>query len=258
MNVLQFETEAECVAGIPVRKACFQPQSCLPVPAACLVANTARDVLAAAIGAPVKIRLLAPRIPAPDAWLAITSGAHLFTCNGPVADATLVLRAEDALTLAAAVFGEPVAAARDLSALEREVLERIVRALRPAMSAVCGVQGGEFARIRELPRAVTYFELLVESPIRARVGIALSRDPAERAAAQISADAFRGVEMRVRVESAGIELRARALAGLRPGDDVSLGSAIDAPVSLTVGNRVVARGVLGVAHGRHVVVVSAS
>ena len=168
--------------GTRVRSARFEERSSLPVGAACVVAGGVRENLASVLGVAVAVRLLEPVIPSPEAWLAIARGATLYRFRGSVADGAIVLRPADAAALAGAAFGErPATPApeRELSPLEREVLDRTVAAIAGTLNAVCGAREREvLERVASIAGFVTYFEIVLEGSIEARIGIALSRDPA--------------------------------------------------------------------------------
>ncbi len=167
--------------GTNVRGARFEDRSSLPVSAACVVAGGVRETLASIFGVTIAVRLLEPVIPSPEAWLAIARGATLYRFRGSVADGAIVLRPADAAALAGAAFGErPIAPApeRELSPLEREVLDRTVAAIAGTLNAVCGARERDvLERAASIAGFITYFEVVLEQALEARIGIALSRDP---------------------------------------------------------------------------------
>ncbi|MBV8344628.1 MAG: hypothetical protein JO190_06505 [Candidatus Eremiobacteraeota bacterium] len=168
------------LAGRRIREARFESRSSLPASAACVVANGVRETLAALLGAPVTLRLCEPVIPDPRAWRAIARDALLYRVRGSIADAAIVLRASDAIAFAGAAFGEPaVLAQRPLSPIETDVVGRAADAIAANLTAVCGTREGHSAeRVAAIDGFVSFFEMFVESPAKARIGIALSREPA--------------------------------------------------------------------------------
>ena len=163
-----------------IRKPVFRPRSALPSSAACIVANGVRETLTSIFSSPVEMRVFEPSIPAPPAWPAIVKDAVLYRVRGSIADAAIVLRSADALSLVAALFGEglPVDPRRELSPIERDVLDRTVNAIAAHLGSVCGNRESRCVeRVGTIEGYATYFELLVEEPVAARIGIALSRDP---------------------------------------------------------------------------------
>lgn len=256
VTVLGFEREGERVGGKLVRRARFESRSTLPVPAACVVASSVRETLGALLATPVTVRLLAPVIPRPQAWDAICSGAQLFGVRGPACDAAFVLRPQDAVALASGAFGEEADAPRALSAVEQEVLVRALRGISGSLAPVCGRELSPLERILDIRGYVTYFELLVERPFRARIGVALSRDPAARGAATLRVEDLLDVEIEVRVEFARGTLPAAAFLGLRQGTNVPMKTRIGEPGRLLCGGAVLARGECGALGERTAMIVA--
>lgn len=181
-----------------VRQACFEARSMLPVSAACVVANGVRETLSSLLGGPIAMRLVEPTIPSPEAWAFILQRARLYRVRGNVADAALILRPPDATALAATLFGESNSSVgeRVLSPIESDVLDRMVASIAPNLAAVCGAREGASPEvIGSLSGFVTYFELLVEQPAGARIGIALSRDPSPECGASLEAAHLAGVNV---------------------------------------------------------------
>jgi flagellar motor switch/type III secretory pathway protein FliN len=257
LTALAFEPQSETVNGKRVRRVRFERRSSLPVSAACLVANSMRETLGALLGAPVSLRLLEPVIPDPQAWNAIAHGAQLFGVRGPVCGAALVLRPRDALALASIAFGEPADAARQLSALEQEVLVRALRGIAGSLAPVCGRELTALEPILDIRGYVTYFELLIERPAAARLGVALSRDPAAKGAATLRIEDLLDVQVDVSVQFAHGSLSAAAFLDLGPGSNVPMTTRIGAPGLLRAGEVVLARGECGAIGERNAMVVAA-
>ena len=253
--------QAEVHRGKRVRSAFFEERSSLPTSAACVVANGVRETLASLIGAPIAIRLFEPAIPSPRAWDTIVYDAALYRVRGNVADAAVVLRAPQACALAAAIFGEPSLgqpARRELSPLENEVLERVVKAIAANLGVVCGARDAlTVERVAGISSFVTYFELLVETPVSARIGIALSREP--------SAEPRGGLELahlkNVRVAAPLLldlgEIAAGAFVRLRPGSFVPIAADAIERCALALDGRGVASGSAGISSGRFAMLVEA-
>jgi flagellar motor switch/type III secretory pathway protein FliN len=254
---LAFEHESAPVRGRAVRRARFERRSSLPVSAACVVANSVRETLGALLGEPVSLRLLEPIIPDPNAWAAIASGAQLFAVRGPICDAAFVLRPHDALALASSAFGEPADAVRPLSGLEQEVLVRALRGIAGSLAPVCGREISALERILDIRGYVTYFELLIERPAQARLGVALSRDPAAGGAATLRIQDLLDVRIEVSVQFARGMLPAAAFLDLRPGSDVPMTTKMGEPGLLLAGGAVLARGECGVTGERNAMIVAA-
>jgi hypothetical protein len=219
VRCLGFTSDGAILGGRRVRALAFQERSQLPVSAVCVVASGVREVLGGLIGETVALKLYEPAIPSPAAWPAIVRDATIFRVRGTRADAAVILRAGDAAALAAAAFGEHEANAGGLSALERTVLERTVRAIATQFGPICGV-GTPAPQIDVLHDArgfTTFFELQLEHPVRARIGIALSRDPLPESHSGISRDDLLDLELELAVRFDLGDYPAVALAALEPG-----------------------------------------
>lgn len=255
MMTLSFERGAEIVRGHRVRRSCFERRSTLPVSAACVVANGVRETLSTLLATPVSLRLFEPVIPDKAAWAAIAGRAKLYRVRGSLSEAVFVLRPADALALAAAAFGESVAQARALSPLENEVLLRAVRALSGSLSAVCGRDTAAVEPILDMAGYVTYFEMLVERPVPARIGVALSRDPVTKASATLRIEDLLDVEIELSAQFAAGELPAAAILNLRPGMLVPMMTKIGTPGLLKAGGTIFANGECGTLKERNALIV---
>lgn len=238
----------------PIR---FARRSALPVSAACVVANGVRETLGALLATPVSLRLLEPVIPDPEAWSAICAGAQLWGVRGSACDAAFVLRPADAAALASAAFGEEACGARQLSAVEQEVVLRALRGIAGSLAAVCGPDVTPLERILDIRGYVTYFELIVERPAALRIGVALSRDPAARGGNTLGIADLGHVEIDVAAQFASGTISAAAFLGLRPGTIVPMNTRIGEPGVLKIGGAVIARGECGALGERHAMVITA-
>ncbi|GAC1653641.1 MAG: hypothetical protein NVS9B12_03760 [Vulcanimicrobiaceae bacterium] len=253
---LSFEGPAVFVAGRAVRAAQFRLRSLLPVPAACVVANGVREALGAALGRPLSVRLLEPLIPDARGWKAILRDARIFGVRGALCDAALILRPPDARALIASVFAEFPDAARDLSPIEKEVVARALAAIAGSLTPVCGpLEHLKPSGANEGNGFLTYFELLIEGTLEARIGVALSRDPAPVAHNCLRIDDLLEVEVELCAEVAAGEIEAAELLQLASGTELRLNTKVGSPGVLKVENRIVARGECGVLgeHGAFVV-----
>jgi hypothetical protein len=190
--------------GRRIRALAFEERSMLPVSAACIVASAVRETLASLFSEPVALKLYEPVIPTPEAWTAIARDATIYRVRTSVAEAAIIIRPADACALAAAAFGERQGGAASLSAIERTVLARTVRAIALQFGPICG-SGLDEAVLEAQPQLcgyATFFELQIERPIDARVGIALRRDPAPEAQSGVSFEDVMDfpVELRVHVD----------------------------------------------------------
>lgn len=243
----------EPVGASRIRAASFARRSYLPLSAACMVAASMRETLAALLGTAVGVRLLEPAVPSVEAWLTIARGALMYRARGVAADAAIVLRAPDAAAIAAAAFGEAAPEAgppRELSALERDVLDRVANATAPSLQSVCGTREREpLERIQTLAAFATYFEVLLEQPFDARIGIALSRDPLPETRGRLTIEALGAVPLHPAVRIDVARLHALEIAALARGDVLAM--ATGAPQArLVVESQTLARGTCGVRGGR--------
>ncbi len=236
-----------------VRRAFFEARSSLPISAACVVANGIRETLSSLLRGSVAVRLFEPRIPAPHAWSAILRDARLYRVRGNVADAAVILRASDAVALAAALFGESSdAVERALSPIECDVLDRMINVIAANLGAVCGAREGyPVERVGALDGFVTYFELLIEEPVSARIGVALSRDPASDTRGSLEAKHLAQVRLTALATLNLGKIDAAAVSRLVIGAIVPVEPAVLHRCSLMAHGRRLARGSCGVRDGRY-------
>ena len=237
--------------GRRVRSAQFQRRSCLPVSAACLVANGVRETLCSLLGARIGVRLLAPVIPEPAAWSLILADALIYRIRGHYCDAGIVLKEADARTLVATIFGETPRIAQPLSPIEEEVLSRAIRSIAATLAPVCGpMEAPSAGRSSERGGFMTYFEMLLQGPLEARIGMALSRDPVPPAHDCLRIDDLSDVEIELNAEFAHGEIEACELLLLGPGMEVRTNTKVGTGGVLKLAGRIVARGECG-ALGEH-------
>lgn len=239
-----------------VRKAVFGRRSALPASAACVVANGVRETLASLLRTSVAIRLLEPGIPSAAAWPAILKGTDLYRVRGALADAAIVLRRGDALALAAALFGERPAPQREreLSPIERDLLERAIRAMAAHLGAVCGTRETLLPeRVARIEGFATYFELLLEGPVVARIGIALSREPVPESRNCFEIAHLAAVNLIAHATLDLDAISAGAIARLVCGATLAVRPFDFGRCTLRLHGRGLARGTCGVRHGRFAV-----
>lgn len=257
MKSLTFDAGGDRGGG-RIRSARFERRSMLATAAACMVASAVRESLGALWGRPANVRLLEPTIPSPQAWAQIVSDATLFRLRAEFADAAIVLRRHDAAALAAAAFGEslsPTAEGRELSPIECEMLDRTVARLAAALAPICGAcERGGLERVRSIAGFVTYFELSIDAP-PARIGIALSRDPAPERAGCLDLGDLAGVTLAPSVELALGQLSTQSAAALAVGSILPIPSKRALRGRLRVGGRTLGEGACGVIDGHYALIV---
>jgi hypothetical protein len=241
------------VAGRRVREVTFEDRSSLPTSAACVVASGARETLRALLAGPVTLRLFEPVLPSPEAWRAILRDAMVYRYRGTVADAAIVLRPHDARALARAAFGETASddplPGGALSPLENDVLARVTAAVAASLPAVCGVrEGAGIERVDEAAGYTTFFELLLESPVKAGIGIAVSRDPAPEARGARNLDELGDLVLCLDVSIDVGTFPAELVAALAPGSWLPLGPG-GLRGRVRAGGRTLGYGKCGVRHG---------
>jgi flagellar motor switch protein FliM len=223
MRFLEFSA-ATITNGRRIREVRLQERSMLPISAVCVVANGIRESLSRLLATPVVVRLSEPMLPDSRAWNAIEENARVFKSHGTRSDGALVLRAPDALAIAESAFGEPGGTARSLSGIESTVLERIVSAIVPNLAPVIGPEIEEANAIDGVAGFTTYFEVLVERPVHARIGVAISREPKTEASPGLQLEDLLDVEVDVSVRTEGERIPAGLLAGLETGAFVPIPS----------------------------------
>lgn len=224
MKWLAFERDGAWDGARRVRAARFERRSLLAVSAACVVANAVRESLKQLFGSSnIGLRLFEPVIPSPEAWSAIAGATERYRVRGSLCDAVVLLRETDAAALAAFAFGESCGAERPLSLVERAVLDRLMNAVANACVPICGAGS---AVMREQAGAIagctTYVEMLVEGPVCARIGIAISREPLAKAHSELCPDDLLDLEVELAVRTESAFAPAAGLAGLEPGDFVPI------------------------------------
>ena len=244
-----------------VRSAHFEERSLLPAAAACVVAGGVREALGALMGSTLDVRIFEPSIPTPQAWTVILKDALLYRVAGPASDAAIVLRPGDALKLAAALFGEPqnpAPNARKLSPIEHEMLDRGVKAIAGSLSAVCGGRDKlAIEPVVAIEGLTTFFEVLIQEPVDARIGVALSRDPTPEPCPLLCVDDLAEVRLPTVVSFELGTATASAIAEMRPGEILSVDAWRLLCGALAVFGKQIARGRCGARNDRYAFVVEA-
>lgn len=227
----------------------FEERSVLAVSAACVVANAVRESLTSTFSLPVDLRLFEPSIPSHQGWQAIAKGASLYRMRGLRGDVAIVLRAADAAAIARAAFGEFEPSPRALSLMEASVLHRLVGTLAGAFPVLCGTTVTP-QPCESIDTFTTYFELQIERPMVARIGIALAKEPSAEARGLLNPEALLDLEVELCVRSVEVQLPTATVAALEPGDFVPMISTIGNGFTLYLAGRPLASGECGVSGDR--------
>jgi flagellar motor switch/type III secretory pathway protein FliN len=243
--------------GRAVRSLRFEPRSTLPLSAACVVANGARETLSRMLARPIEVDVIEPAIPAADARRIVLRDAFVQRVRGRVCDAFVIVRPLDARRLVASAYGE--SERRDdapLSEIEGTTLERIVTSLVPLCVALCGDirSSARETPERALHDCATYFEVRALGASSFAIGFALSADPREAVEPQLHLDDLADLELPVRAIFARGAVAVPAFARLSPGALLRLDTPLGAPGILEIGGVRFGRVVCGV-RGTHAAVI---
>ncbi len=254
MPVLRFGGPASVTHGRLVRPATFERRSRLPISAACVVANTVREILTTILERPVNVVLCEPVIPSAQAWPVLIDGAAIFRARGRLADGAFIVRPTDAVALTSGIFREEgEVRTRALSTIEADVLQRAMASLGKALGSVCGLSDEcAVTRCTELSGYCTYFELLFDAPFQAALGVALSRDPAEQISQTLDCSHLLDAEVHVAAEFASGSIAAETLLDMKPGTILRMDTNLSGGAMLTVGGAAVYQGECGVIEWRNV------
>lgn len=243
-----------------VRPMVFETRTTFPVSAACVVANGIRETLGTLLQSPVDLRLFEPSVPSKNGWRAIIDGARIYHIRGPRADAAIVLRPSACVALASAAFGETESSTRALSALETTVLDRLVSAVAGHFVPVCGAHADGLVPepVASVDGFLTYFELSLDRPVSASIGVALTGHPQAESAGTLRMEDLLAVEIEVNVQTEGTIVPAGELATLEPGTIVPITVSTGLTAVATVAGRPFAGGECGVRANRFALAIGLS
>ncbi len=251
MNVLAFESRAVRVGRHVVRSVRFETRAHLPLPAATLVANAMREKLRELLRADVILRLREPCVPPLQAWSTLLADARMISVRGSGGDAVLVLRGCDTRAWIGATFGGDIASSDGLSQIETRVLERLMVALAGTLAPIVGPRYTTQAiGATGNERYAAYFELLVQAPVEAGIGVAIPCDPPPPVIGCLRAEALDAIELEVVAEVRCRDQSAGQLADLAVGDVLRIE---DMKASLKTQGTVLGHGECGVSAGRFAV-----
>jgi hypothetical protein len=243
-----------------VREACFEARSTLPLSATCLVANGVREQLARLLAVELEVELIEPAVPGPRERRFLVAGALVRRVRGRLCDGFVIVRPADAKRLVALAFKEPDRPdGSALSEIERRTLERIVAALVPLCTSLCGTLGpiSREPSDRAACDLTTYFEVRTSGALRAAVGFGLSSDPPEQPGERLSLEDLAEVELEGAVEFASGHLGVPAFSRLSEGATLRLETPLGAPALLRFGDVEFGRGACGIREGRTALVFDA-
>jgi hypothetical protein len=240
-------------SGRSLRRARFESRSTLPLSATCLVANGVREQLAHLLAAELDVELVEPAIPGPGERRTLLEGATVRRVRGRLCDGFVIIRPADARRLVALAFKEPQRSeSASLSEIERSTLERIVAALVPLCTSLCGALGPVTRESSERAACdlTTYFEVRTTGTQRVAIGFALTSDPLEQVGERLSLDDLADVELEGAVEFASGSLGVRGFTRLAEGATLKLETPLGAAGLLRFGEVVFGRGACGLRDGR--------
>jgi hypothetical protein len=248
--------------GRLVHEAFFEPVTDLPLSTVCQAANGARERLSRLLGRELTVDVFAPVLLGDGANGVLFGDGTYYAATGALCDAYVVFRERDGHRLAASAFGEEDGSGSGpFSTLEERALARIAAEI----AALCVPFTGDIAALRchsaassPPPVCVTYFELRIDHPVDAAIGIGLSKDPGLAFGAVVDRSMLADVKLPVRAEFAEARLDARDIARWTVGATVRLETKIGAPATLRVGDVIVAVGECGVRDRAHAVAVTSS
>jgi flagellar motor switch/type III secretory pathway protein FliN len=249
---LHFGAPRAASDGRSVRPALFALRSTLPLSAASVVANGAREQLSRLLARECDVEVVAPIVPGSDERRVLLDGALVRRVRGRRADAFVIVRPADAARLAALAFGEGERSrALPLSELERETLERVLGALVPLCSALCGTLGPATPQSAEGAAAdlATYFEVRTIAEPRIAIGFGLSLDPPEEVGPTLTLEDLADVELDLHVRFAAGSLAVPHFARLARGAVLALETQLGAASTLRAGGIALARGEAGASAG---------
>ncbi len=251
MNVLTFESRGVREGGRTIRSARFQTRAHLPLPAATLVANGVREKLAELLHTEVLLRLGEPCVPSMQAWPALLADALLLWVRGSHGEAVLILRGRDARSWIGATFGGDIAVSDAVSPLETRVLERLLVMLADTLAPIVGPRyTTHMLQATGNERYAAYFELLVQAPMEAAIGVAIPRDPLPPVVGCLQASALDAVELEVVAELRCRDRSAGELSSLAVGDVLGIQ---DLTASVKTQGTVLGHGECGISAGRFAV-----
>jgi flagellar motor switch/type III secretory pathway protein FliN len=138
------------------------------------------------------------------------------------------------------------------------VLERFATAIAPAVSVVCGPpRDSAVARLGVLSGFFSYFEVAVQRPALATIGIALSQEPEARGASKVSLDHLLDVPLDLQVRLHGVDVPASAL-DLDIGAIVPITETAVFEGTLSVAGSTLALGECGVQGNRYAIAIRTS
>jgi hypothetical protein len=253
MKMLQFSRPTLC-AGRRVREPRFVERSTLPLRAACVVANAMREALASLLSAPVRVRCSEPVAPGVHALEALAKGTQGFRVRGSRSEAAVFAGRADVATLVAAVFDERDEG-RSLSEIERIVAARLLNALAHSLAPIVGANA-ECLDLTNAEGFATYFDVFVDAPAQARIGVAAPAESEVPAGAGVSLDDLLDIECEVCIGFDVGGLSAAEVAALGPGTYLPIPSSKRLAGAVSVAGSRVCDGECGVLDGRYALAVT--
>jgi len=239
--------------GRTVRRLTSTPRAILQLESICRLANAVGDRLGELLASPVSIAVVEPIALENDMLARLLGGAYVLRAHGEATDAFVIVRQPDARGLVDFAFARTAQRRTfPLSVLEGRLVRQVLRDVAAACVPLCGrLDDVAVATPQAAAREATvYFEMRVLGPLRAAVGIAVTRVPRAGGAATLGARDLRRVRVQARATLGRGRITLAGVGLLEVGSVISLDSVLDDLGTLEIDGHVVARGRCGVEENR--------
>ena len=235
-----------------VRRARFVRRPALPLDAACVVANGAREALRTLLGE-AHVTLGDPVAIDAQAWRALVRDALVFVTPGRVTDVIFVIGRCDARALVRAAFGEEHGThGGEWSALEAGAIERIMARCAAGVDCLCVERRGPTRAVEaaKSPPCVAFFDVRIAAPLPVTLGVGITRElPLPAPVGGIGSAVLGRIEAEVRAVVGRAAIPASRVLGLRVGDQFGFATKVDGEGELNLAGQRIALGRCGAVNG---------
>lgn len=240
----------EAGAGERIRELCWRRKSLVPLEPVYDTANAVRDALTPELGT-IDVSVHEPIATDPPLLAALLAEAEVFDVRAQRTRAWLFIDTCAARTLVAALFGaERPAEYRPWTALEREVLTRIMRDVafgcRSLLGEVSAV--GDQGDIRSALNAGSMIALRLGPPVACEIDLLLAADPPASGGAYPSTAVIEELSLAVQAVAGKIKLRISELGALQIGAVLPMSK--EGPAYLAAARTILAYGTCGITADR--------